>query len=212
LWRWVTESARPLSGVVTEERPRAGTQGPNPDRTRRGRRRREKQFEKAALTEVPTVEKLSQLWLARYITPKYKHPDVVERVLRLHIHPVIGALAPKDVKPMHVDRILQRTVAGGAHTVANDALLYVNRMFKMAVRNQWIERNPAADFEISDAGGSETPRDRALALQELEQLATAMRETPSFAEALTAGSHQLLPSQRRTKRVRDEGSIAICGS
>ncbi|MDY0746433.1 tyrosine-type recombinase/integrase [Paucibacter sp. R3-3] len=140
----------------------------------------EKQFAKAGLTEVPTVKKLGELWRERYITPRYKHPSVVERVLRLHVDPVIGALAPKDVKPMHIDRILQRTVAGGAPTVANDALLYMNRMFKMAVRNHWIERNPAAEFEISDAGGSEIPRDRALALPELELLATAMRETPNF--------------------------------
>jgi len=74
----------------------------------------EKQFEKAALTEVPTIEKLGRLWLQRYITPKHKHPGVVERVLRLHIYPVIGTLAPKDVKPMQVDRVLQRTFAGGA--------------------------------------------------------------------------------------------------
>ncbi|MBA4343538.1 MAG: integrase, partial [Methylibium sp.] len=56
----------------------------------------------------------------------------------------------------------------------------MSRMFKMAVRNHWIERNPAADFELADAGGTESSRDRALSLQELEQLATAMRETPNF--------------------------------
>jgi integrase len=56
----------------------------------------------------------------------------------------------------------------------------MTRMFRMAVRNQWVERNPAADFELIDAGGDERARDRWLTLDELRQLARAMRETPNF--------------------------------
>lgn len=140
----------------------------------------EKQAERARLVEAPTVRRLGEVWYERYIAPQYKHPRVVERVLRKHINPVLGALAPKDVKPMHVDRVLTKIVAGGAPTVANDALRHMNRMFRMAVRNHWIERNPAAEFELADAGGQEPSRGRWLSLQELEQLATAMRETPNF--------------------------------
>jgi integrase len=50
----------------------------------------------------------------------------------------------------------------------------------MAMRNQWIERNPAADFDMVDAGGDEAPRDRWLTLDELQHLARAMRTTPNF--------------------------------
>lgn len=139
-----------------------------------------KQAEKALVLEVPTVERLGQVWLARYIQPRYKHPDVVARVLRKHINPVIGAVAPPDVQPAHVDRVLMRIVAGGAPTVANDALRYMSRMFRMAVRNQWIERNPAADFDLIDAGGDEVSRDRWLTIEELQQLAQAMRTTANF--------------------------------
>lgn len=139
-----------------------------------------KQADKARLTETQTMRELGQLWLARYIEPRYKHPDVVARVLRNHIFPVIGMLAPKDVQPMHVDQVLHRIVASGAPTVANDALRYMVRMFKMAVRNHWIDRNPAADFEPADAGGKETPRDRFLTLAEIEKLAGSMKDTPNF--------------------------------
>jgi integrase len=104
----------------------------------------------------------------------------VARVLRKHINPVIGAVAPPDVLPAHVDRVLTRIVAGGAPTVANDALRYMSRMFRMAVRNLWIERNPAADFDLLDAGGDEVSRDRWLTMEELQQLAQAMRTTPNF--------------------------------
>jgi hypothetical protein len=56
-----------------------------------------KQLVKARITETQTVRELSERWLARYIEPRYKHPDVVARVFRKHINPVIGTLAPKDV-------------------------------------------------------------------------------------------------------------------
>jgi hypothetical protein len=58
-----------------------------------------------------------------------------------------------------IERVLTRIVAGGAPTVANDALRYMSRMFRMAVRNHWIDRNPAADFDLVDAG-ARTARNR----------------------------------------------------
>ncbi|MBU6257920.1 MAG: tyrosine-type recombinase/integrase [Burkholderiales bacterium] len=139
-----------------------------------------KQAARAASIGVPTTERLTEAWFARYIKPRYKHPEVVERVLRKHIVPVIGKIAVPDVQPVHVDEVLMRIVARGAPTVANDALRYMTRMFKMAVRNQWIERNPAAEFELIDAGGDEVARDRWLSLDELRQLSKAMRNTPNF--------------------------------
>lgn len=139
-----------------------------------------KQAHKARLSETRTVRELGELWLDRYIRPNYKHPDAVARVFRLHIYPVIGMLTPKDVQPMDVDRVLRQIVKGGAPTVANDALRYMVRMFRFAVRNQWIDRNPAADFEQADAGGPEIPGERFLPLAEIEQLARSMRETENF--------------------------------
>jgi integrase len=139
-----------------------------------------KQAEKALLLEVPTVQRLGEVWFAKYIQPRYKHPEVVARVLRKHIYPAIGQVAPLDVQPAHIDRVLTRIVANGAPTVANDALRYMSRMFRMAARNRWIERNPAADFDLVDAGGDEVARDRWLTVEELQELARAMRTTPNF--------------------------------
>lgn len=139
-----------------------------------------KQVEKALVLQVPTIKQLGEAWVARYILPRYKHPHRVARVLEKYIDPVIGSVAPPDVGPAHVDRVLSRIVAAGAPTVANDALRYMNRMFRMAVRNQWMDRNPAADFDQIDAGGEEDARERWLTLEELHQLAQAMRTTPNF--------------------------------
>jgi len=65
-----------------------------------------KQAEKALVLEVPTVQRLGEVWFARYIQPRYKHPEVVARVLRKHINPLLGPVAPPDVKPVHIDRVL----------------------------------------------------------------------------------------------------------
>ena len=78
-----------------------------------------KQAEKALLLEVPTVQRLGEVWFAKYIQPRYKHPEVVARVLRKDINPVLGPVTLPDVQPAHIDRVLTRIVASGAPTVAN---------------------------------------------------------------------------------------------
>lgn len=127
-----------------------------------------------------TVTSLGEAWYERYIVKSYKHPEVVERVLRRHINPVIGTVPAREVRPSHIDKVLVRIVESGAPTVANDALRYLVRMFQYAVKKHWVKINPAAGFELSDAGGSESSRDRWLMLHELIALAKAMRNNDSF--------------------------------
>jgi integrase len=139
-----------------------------------------KRQEKLKALDLHDVKGLGQLWFDRHIEGKYKNPEVVARVLRLHINPVIGKLAVHEVRPANIDSVLTKIVAGGAPTVANDALRYLFRMFHFAVKRRWIEMNPAYGFDITDAGGTETPRERWLNRDELATLATSMRETPNF--------------------------------
>ena len=70
--------------------------------------------------------------------------------------------------------------AAGAPTAANDAMRYLFRMFHFAVKRKWIDSNPVYGFEIADAGGTETSRDRWLSREELSVLAQPMRETATF--------------------------------
>jgi len=140
----------------------------------------EKRIEKLNSAERHDVAGLGMAWYARHIEKSYKHPGVVLRVMRLHINPVIGKLPIGEVRPVHIDKVLTRTVEGGAPTVANDALRYLFRMFHFAVKRKWIETNPAYGFEMSDAGGTEESRERWLNKDELVGLATDMHETTSF--------------------------------
>jgi integrase len=140
----------------------------------------EKRKDKLKSIDMHNVEGLGKLWMGRHILPKYKHPEVVERVLRRHIYPVLGRLPIEEIRPIHVDDVLNRIVTAGAPTVANDALRYMFRMFHYAVKRKWIESNPAYGFEISDAGGTEVPRERWLSRDEIAALAKAMTDTANF--------------------------------
>ena len=113
-----------------------------------------KQAEKALILEVPTVQRLGEAWLKRYIQPRYKHPEVVARVLRKHINPVLGPMAPPGVQQAHVDRVLTRIVAGGAPTVANDALRFMSRMFRMAAWIFWRSSRLSMSFRTSSDSDS----------------------------------------------------------
>ena len=139
-----------------------------------------KRREKLKAIDMHNVEGLAEIWYERHIAGRYKHPQVVERVIRRHIKPVIGKLPVEEVRPVHIDGVLTKIVAGGAPTVANDAMRYLFRMFHFAVKRKWIESNPVYGFEIADAGGTESSRDRWLNREELAALAQAMRETPNF--------------------------------
>jgi integrase len=139
-----------------------------------------KRREKLKAIDMHNVEGLAQIWYERHILGKYKHPQVVERVIRRHIEPTIGKLPVEEVRPVHIDGVLTKIVAGGAPTVANDAMRYLFRMFHFAVKRKWIESNPVYGFEIADAGGTEVSRDRWLNREELAALAQSMRETPTF--------------------------------
>ncbi|MBK1712138.1 integrase [Rubrivivax gelatinosus] len=139
-----------------------------------------KQDVKARLADARDVRELGKLWHARHIAERYKHPKVVERILERHVYPVIGTVQIVDVREHHIDQVLTRTVKRGAPTIANDALRILFRMFHLAMKRQWVDRNPAASFDLSDAGGTERPRERWLSTAELQALAKAMRNTPSF--------------------------------
>jgi integrase len=143
----------------------------------------EKQQEKLKAEQTQTVQSLSEAWYGRHILGKHKHPEIVERLIRRHIKPVIGKLLIEEVRPTHIDRVLTRIVDAGAPTVANDALRHMVRMFHFAVKRRWIETNPAYGFDMSDAGGTESPRVRWLRKEKLVTLARDMKATANFGRA-----------------------------
>lgn len=127
-----------------------------------------------------TVAVLASDWYTRMIVPKWKHHVKVRQVLDKHVLPIIGRLPAEDVKAADIDRVLDGIVRKGARTVANDALMHLKALFAYGRKRRILEHNPAADFDMADAGGKETPRARALSREELATAITAMKNTASL--------------------------------
>jgi integrase len=122
-----------------------------------------------------TMGQLADDYFAAQILGRWKHPNIVRARIDNDIKPNIGHLPIGEVKPMHIDAMLQAIIKRGAPTMANDVLRWVKRMFDYAMKRQMCQYNPAAPFNPMDAGGKEESRDRWLTRAELVVLFEAMR-------------------------------------
>lgn len=127
-----------------------------------------------------TVAQLADEYFERMILGRWKHPNIVRSRIEKDIKPNIGKLHIEDVKPKHIDDMLQTIIKRGAPTIANDVLRWTRRMFNYAIKRHMTEQNPTAAFGLADAGGKEKSRDRALSADELARLFEAMREAKGF--------------------------------
>lgn len=141
---------------------------------------------------VVTVGALADEYFAARILGRWKHPNIVRSRIERDIKPNIGKLAIGEVKPAHIDAMLKSIVARGAPTMANDVLRWVKRMFDYAVKREMLPYNPAAAFDLSDAGGREEARTRWLTRAELAQLFQAMRTARGWTHENTLAVKLLL--------------------
>jgi integrase len=133
-----------------------------------------------AARSVMTVGELADDYFERMVLGKWKHPNIVRSRIEKDIKPNLGKLALEDVEPRHIDAMLRTVVKRGAPTMANDVLRWVRRMFDYAIKRHMVRFNPTAAFNLSDAGGKEIARDRALSRDELIVLFEAMRSARGF--------------------------------
>jgi integrase len=143
-------------------------------------RKREAVAKIEAAKNAQTVAELAYAYFERMILGRWKHPNIVRSRIEKDIKPVIGRLAVEEVKPSHIDAMLQAVVRRGAPTTANDVLRWVRRMFDFAIKRHLVQYNPAAAFTLADAGGQEESRTRWLTREELVRLFEAMRTAKGF--------------------------------
>ncbi|MFB9160182.1 tyrosine-type recombinase/integrase [Chromobacterium violaceum] len=127
-----------------------------------------------------TMLALANEYYERMILGRWKHPDIVRRRIDKDIGPMLGKMKVEDIKPRHIDDMLQTIVKRGAPTIANDVLRWTRRMFDYAIKRHIIEINPASAFDLGDAGGKEEARERALSRDELAKLFQAMKLARGF--------------------------------
>lgn len=147
----------------------------------------EKQDRKAAAVARREEEKnaikmidLANMYFERMILGRWKHPDIVRRRIDKDIAPHLGKMKVEDVKPRHIDEMLQAIVKRGAPSIANDTLRWTRRMFDFAIKRHMIEINPASAFDLNDAGGKELARERWLTRDEIRKLLIAMPLAKGF--------------------------------
>lgn len=124
---------------------------------------------------IHTVDDLFADWHASVIK-RLKHHQIPARVYSKDIAPVIGQMRPAAVTGRDIQRILRTITESNRPTIANDALLYCKQLFNHGIKLDVVAGNPASAFTVSDAGGIEKSRDRALTLQEIAFVFEKFRE------------------------------------
>ena len=127
-----------------------------------------------------TAGQLADEYCTKNILGRWKHPNIVRSRIERDIKPNIGNIPADEVKPMHISKMLESVTDRGAPTVANDVLRWTKRIFDYAIKRHIVQFNPASAFDISDAGGKEFSRKRALSRDELVILFEAMRKAKGF--------------------------------
>lgn len=117
---------------------------------------------------IKVVDDLFQDWFDTDLAKRLKHPQIPKRVYSNDIKPAIGHMPIEQVNARDVRAIIQK-IAQERPTIANDALMYLKQLFRHGIKLDLLANNPASAFTVSDAGGVELSKDRALTLAELEK-------------------------------------------
>jgi integrase len=129
-----------------------------------------------------SIKVVNDLWLdfIERKSKKIQSADILASLYRREIKPVIGHVKLDKVEPLDIRFIIERIMQGyDAHkprpSVSNKALNLSTQLFSHGVKLNLIKFNPSSSFTAQDAGGSETPKEFALKLNEVKQLFKALR-------------------------------------
>ncbi|SEL29686.1 tyrosine-type recombinase/integrase [Halomonas daqiaonensis] len=124
---------------------------------------------------IHTVQELFSDWY-QDLEKRLKHPNIPKRIFEKEIAPSIGHLTLDSVTPMDVRAIVRKVADTGRPAIANDTLMYLKQLFNHAIKLGLLTYNPAAAFNVNDAGGLEKSRDRALSIDELRHVFQVFRD------------------------------------
>ena len=128
--------------------------------------------------EIETVEDLATLYLLNK-KDKIRTVHILERLYFKEVHPFIGHMLLKKIHPFDIYEVIQQVLKSGRKSIANKTLHLCKNIFKLGVKNQIIEMNPAANYSTKeDAAGNSRPRDVVLSLEEIEIMFDVFREYP----------------------------------
>ncbi|GHE96776.1 tyrosine-type recombinase/integrase [Thalassotalea profundi] len=121
-------------------------------------------------------------WANKFIEnkrSKIKSADIYERIYKNEIKTHIGNIRIDRIHSYDIDHVLLTAVKSGRPAVANQVLLFIKRVFRLATKYGAVLSNIAAEFSQSeDAGGAERKRQRYLEENEIEQVFAVFRAHP----------------------------------
>ncbi|MCL1047447.1 tyrosine-type recombinase/integrase [Shewanella electrodiphila] len=130
---------------------------------------------RAEQAEIKSVDDLFADWHLGNIK-RLKHHEIPERIYRKDIAPHIGSFNVDSVTARDIRAVLQAIAATNRPAIANDALMYSKQLFNHGIKLDLLSANPASAFSVSDAGGVEKSKDRALTIEELSKFFKVARE------------------------------------
>ncbi|WP_462174451.1 tyrosine-type recombinase/integrase [Pseudoalteromonas xiamenensis] len=108
---------------------------------------------------------------------KIKTTYIYERVYNNEIESHLGAIGIDRIHSYDIDNVIQRVLHSERPSVANQVLLFITRVFKIATKYKLITCNIAQKFSQSeDAGGADKKRQRFLDEHEIEDAFSIFRE------------------------------------
>ncbi len=112
----------------------------------------QRKAEKAAIQEqLNTFSAIASLWLEHWKADKSaQHVDSTRRRLEANVFPRIGERPVSQIEPRELVEMVRAIENRGVADLAKRALETSGQVFRFAVANGYMQRNPAAEFKPSD--------------------------------------------------------------
>jgi len=119
----------------------------------------------------PTLSKLANEFLTRYIDVNRKDPKEVHRMFDKDVLPTLGDMKLKDITRRDViEKVLDPITDRSSGTQANKTLSILTQMFDFGVDRDLLQGNPITTVKKKNIGGFEKSRTRSLTFDELIQV------------------------------------------
>jgi integrase len=110
-------------------------------------------------------------WLETYKTGfSHNTKAMYGNIVNVHIIPTLGRLRLIDVRPNHVQKLINEKLALGKSRIAQQLSFTLKQIFEKAIENGYLTKNPANSIQL---GKIEKPRKRALTDIEQKLIITA---------------------------------------
>ena len=108
---------------------------------------------------------------------KIKTAYIYERVYNNEIKPYLGNIRIDRIHSYDIDNVIQRVLDSERPSVANQVLLFIKRVYRLATKYGAVISNIAQEFsQTEDAGGADKKRQRYLEEHEIELAFSVFRE------------------------------------